>query len=233
MSTTPAPSGCFCTAPTPDHLHLCSTHEHQLRAELVYVHDHLVTDLEVTRTRQDRAAVQDGGRVSGERALDWNERAAQAEWELRTTVNAWALDVSRVDEDGRDPLAAIPEHDVPELARWLVRNLPTLRRHPEACTAFDELIDTIRRARRVTDLPATSSTFVVGPCPEDDDDGAACGGEVWAHIATGSAESYLRCTWCDTSWDSTRWLRTGRRILARLAQRRRGPVTSFPTLLVS
>lgn len=176
---TPTPNpGCHvCSSPTGDDGNLCRTHTDELARELATLlphwelrHGHrdhvpgLVEELEVTRTRQARITAERHGGRSAERPLPWNEHAAAVASNLNTTVNAWALDVSRIGEDERDPLAEHHYSDTAAVAGWLIRNLRTLRHHPEAGQAYDELLDTIREARRSVDRPL--ERIFAGPCGE-------------------------------------------------------------------
>lgn len=216
-----------CTAPTGDDGLLCRTHTDELDRELGDVPE-LVGELEVTRTRQDRLTERYGAKAA-EKPLEWSERAAEKASELWLTLSAWALDLSQRGEDERDRLAAVGTYDTAEVARWLARNMRELRQHPEAGTAFDEITDAIRQARRVVDRPAIATRFEVGPCPEivavdphDDVAGTApCAGKVWAFIpAEPERAALLQCQACGESWNTTQWLRVGKRMLTRIAQLR-------------
>jgi hypothetical protein len=227
MASAAAPSAqCqVCSAPTGDKANLCRTHSDQLVHDLRTVAA-IVVELEVTVTRQDRVGPAKHGSRSAETPLAWNENAAAREFELNTTINAWALDVSHLDEDERDPLADISHTDTADVAAWLTRNISTLRQHGEAGTAYDEITDAVHNARDATDLPKVRNRFYAGPCPNQlvvqNDDGTEgrtqCQGEVWAFIATGNDMSYLRCQSCRASWDTTQWIRVGREMLARVDQ---------------
>ena len=216
--SSPNPSGCgVCSAPTGDNEYLCRTHTFKLEADLREL-PNLWTDLDVTRTRMDKLTLSSGSPSGAERPLYWNENAAAVAGDLQITVNAWALDVAHIAEDERDRLADIPQHNVPDLARWLVRNMHTLRRNPDAGMAHDELTDAIHQGWRIIDRPETKTRFEVGPCPEALPDGE-CGGKVWAFIPTNEDKvSYMRCLDCGADWDTTQWLRVGRRILTRIQQ---------------
>lgn len=216
----PTVAGCLrCGSPTGDDGSLCRTCTFKLSADLREVPTYLWAELQITITRQDKL-MPTSDRPGGEKPMVWNENASQVAWELQATLNAWCLDVSRLGEDERDLLAPIPQHDVPELARWLVRNMHTLRQHGEAGTCFEEIVDAIRRGRRAIDRPENRTRFQVGPCPETVEDGA-CDGEVWAFIPTSEDKiSFMKCLGCGAEWDTTQWLRVGRRMLTRMHQLR-------------
>ena len=171
-------TGCgVCASPTGDHGHLCRTHTETLCLDLRTV-AWLTAELDVTVTRQARITAARHGSRSASTPLPWNEHASARRHELACTVNVWALDTSRLSEDDRDRLAEHPQHDVPAVAAWLVRNLPTLRQHPEAGDAYDQLTDSIQQARRAIDRPLDLTTF--GPCHAEQDDGTVCAETLYA-----------------------------------------------------
>lgn len=217
---TPNAAGCQrCGSPTGDDGGLCRTCTFKLSADLREVPTYLWAELQITITRQDKL-MPTSDRPGGEKPMVWNENGSQVAWELQTTLNAWALDVSRLGQDERDLLADVAHHDVPELARWLVRNMHTLRMLGDAGQCFEEIVDAIRRGRRAIDRPENRTRFQVGPCPEQANEGA-CDGEVWAFIPTSEDKiSFMRCQACGAEWDTTQWLRVGRRMLARIHQLR-------------
>lgn len=226
--TYPDDTGCgVCGAPSGDGLWLCIIHTDNLERDLRGVED-LVRELDITLTRQDRVNPANAIGRSAERPLAWNENAAAKRFELWATLNAWALDTAKLDEDDRDQLDAVPNEDTPGVAGWLIRNLSTLRRHPEAGTAVDEINDAIWGARRAIDRPAAATRFRAGPCPElvtldtGTDEFTHCDGDVWAFIPIDPDElAYLRCQACSSGWDTTQWMRIGQRMLARIAELRR------------
>src|SRR5690242_11076732 len=98
----PTAAACaVCSAPTGDAGALCRTHTEKLVEDLRDV-PHLVDELDITITRQDRVTT--GSRVgrSAERPLAFNEHAAEKRSELWTTLHAWALDAAKLGEDDRD-----------------------------------------------------------------------------------------------------------------------------------
>jgi len=167
--SSPNPSGCgVCSAPTGDNEYLCRTHTDELKLDLASVPD-LVVDLDVTTTRQDRVTGERHGGRSATKPLPFNQHSAECASDLNITLNAWALDVSKLGEDERDPLKPIHHTDTPELARWLIRNIHTLRHNPDAGMATDEITYSIRQARRAIDKPF--ERVFAGPCNEPLDDG--------------------------------------------------------------
>ncbi len=187
--------GCLvCSAPTGDQGRLCRMHTDELAADLTGVPD-LVDDLQITTTRQDRVAAEKHGGRSSTTPLPWNENSATRAFELNTTLNAWALDVSRQHEDERDPLKLVHHSDTAELARWLVRNLSTLRHHPEAGAACDEITDAIRRARRAVDKPV--EWVFAGPCHAPGEDDTPCREDLYGF----PGKRMVSCPACGASHD--------------------------------
>lgn len=196
---TPDAAACgVCSAPTGDAARLCRTHTDDLHTMLAggkvktveYMPvSALVVELDVTVTRQARTTNgQDGGR-SNERPLMWNENASARAFELNATLNAWALDTSKVREDTRDQLRAVPHHDTTGVAEWLVRNLGTLRQHPEAGTAFDEIGNALREAHYAIDR--TQDPVPFGQC------GAVNGDHACTEVLYGQLDRpVIRCRAC-------------------------------------
>lgn len=166
-----------CGSPTGDAAQLCRTHTDDLAQRLATV-EALVAELDVTITRQARTTSLTEGR-SPETPLMWNENASARAFELNTTLNAWALDTSRVGEDERDQLIHVHHSDTASVAAWLLRNLPTLRRHPEAGTAHDELTNAIREAHRAIDRPQEPVPF--GECGATHHD-VVCQATLYGHL---------------------------------------------------
>lgn len=187
--------GCqVCTAPTGDTGRLCRTHTADLERDLADV-PHLVAELEVTRTRQDRVAAEKHGGRSATRPLPWNEHTAQKAFELNATLNAWALDVSKLGEDERDRLADQHHTDTAGVATWIARNIRTLRMHSEAGQAHEELRDAIQQARHAVDKPVEK--VFAGPCNADLEDGTSCTEDLYGY----PGKPHARCAACTAVHD--------------------------------
>jgi len=188
-------TGCqVCSAPCGDDAYLCRTHTDDLTRDLQAVPD-LVAELETTITRQDRIAAERHGGRSAERPLPFNLRASETASNLNTTINAWALDVSRLAEDERDRLSEHHYADSAAVASWLARNLHTLRQHPEAGIAFDELTHAVLEARRSVDRPL--ERVFAGPCGEPLADGTDCREDLYA----APGKSHATCRGCGARHD--------------------------------
>jgi hypothetical protein len=180
--------GCsICGSPCGDQANLCRTHTDQLAADLATVPE-LVAELQITLTRQDRVTAEKHGGRSATKPLPWNEHASQRAFELNTTLNAWALDTSKLAEDERDPLIEQHHSDTAGVARWLGRNLRTLRQHQDAGQALDEITDAIHEARRAIDRPV--ERVFAGPCGEPDEYDQPCKEDLYA--APGKATATCR-----------------------------------------
>ena len=214
-SSATAPTRTACTAcgsPTSNGTTLCRTDAEYLRDELAWVADrHLADDLLTTLTRTDRMGPQARRGGSG-RPLPWSEHGSAALRRLDAVLGAWCAQV----------VDLVPPR-MSERAAELRRALPALRGHAEAGRAYDEITDAVFSARTAVDIPAESSRFNVGPCPEwtprpdEPQRITRCDGTVAAHIGRGDTASVMRCPACRASWGTSEWLRAGRRILARMA----------------
>lgn len=203
-----------CARPVSDGAALCAGCTTRLRRELRSIPE-LVEDLHITLARQDRLTPRQLGR-GGDSPVAWKDPASVALADLRGYLTSWVRCIA--DERG---LAITHLRDTsPACAAWLVHYLPIVRHHQAAGELLAEIDRSATAARAVTDLPPNSSRFLVGPCPEvNDDTGVWCDGEVWANIPTTTdIPALLRCRTCTTSWDTTRWYRAGARILARRRQ---------------
>jgi hypothetical protein len=189
--------GCtICSSPTGDSGRLCRTHTDELLRDLNSVPD-LVAELDITRTRQARITAEKHGGRSAERPLPWNEHAAARAFELNATLNAWALDTSKLAEDERDRLAEHHHADTSAVARWLARNIRTLRQHQDAGQASDEITDAIREARRAIDRPLDQEIY--GKCMATlDGDDALC--EAYLYATHG--KTHVICPGCGSIHDT-------------------------------
>src|SRR5688500_18687522 len=177
---TPDAAACgVCSAPTGDTARLCRTHTDELRTRLAGV-EALVTELDVTITRQARATANLDGGKSPETPLMWNENASTKAFELNATLNGWALDTSKLAEDERDQLAHVHHSDTAGLAQWLTRNLSTLRQHADAGQAFGEIADSVREAFRAIDR--TPDPIPFGPCGHIYEDGTICQATLYGNL---------------------------------------------------
>jgi hypothetical protein len=117
-------------------------------------------------------------------------------------------------------------HPAVQASHYLLAEMPTLRKHGAASEAYDEIVAGIRQARATADRAANRTIINVGPCPEAGADGCACPGEVFAFIPTEDERpARMECKAdSEHKWTSIQWLRTGRRILDRIEQRKREAV---------
>lgn len=197
-----------CDRPVAD-AHVCTACATRTAARLRTAAD-LWPELDTTIARLDRMGdpTPRAGRPAP--ALPVNLAASEVGDVVRNTVTAWARHIA--DEVGAD----LPG-DMPEMMRWLAGRIEWARHQPWAAEAIDELGEVPRLLARALDRPATRTRFPVGPCPEQDDDGRWCPGEVVAIVpASTERASVMRCSHCGSEWGTVQWLRAGKRIIDRL-----------------
>jgi hypothetical protein len=172
----------------------------------------LLDDLSVTLSRQARIGGHTNGSRAFERPLPFDPRASEAGDVLRSTLVGWIRDL----HDGAEYW---PVDSLHGMALWLYRRLSRLLDHPAAEEAVDEIRFAVGLCKRVTDKPANRTAFAVGPCPELDEQGVQCPGEVRAFIpSTEDRPARMQCEACGAAWLTFQWLRAGRRILDRIEQ---------------
>lgn len=188
-----------------------STLEYELR-EVPAV----VAELDTTLAKLGRMESGKAG-LASERS-GYHQGASLAADYLCNTLTTWCRDVTG--DDWRPAEWASP---AVWSARHLLLEIDTIRRHPAADELHDEVCSAIRQARATADRPANRTTFEVGPCPEDGDDGP-CPGTVVAFIPTEDERpSWLRCQAnTEHKWNSTQFLRAGERIRRRMDGKRKG-----------
>lgn len=187
MSNHPCTS---CTRPVPDAGSLCSTCTENLRHHLAGI-PALLSDLEVTRTRQSKT----GGRGIGvvarteERPLPWDERGSKATAVLRVALTR----LVRVLADGRG--GRLPEDDPGDIARWLLGRVDQWRMHPQATEMWERLQAALDSATQVTDR--APDLLYVGPCDPHGrivGDGHSCS----RHLYVESGATVVQCPACGT-----------------------------------
>jgi hypothetical protein len=154
-----------------------------------------------------------GGLASERNVVNWDASATARD--LADTLTSWC------DEHWLNPAWQVRANAA---ARHLLERTDLLRRHAHVDKLFDEVTDAIRRARAAADRPRNRTTFPVGPCPERDQEGAWCTGDIIAFIPTEDARpARMECRANpEHRWTSVQWLRAGKRILDRIQQKKRG-----------
>jgi len=211
---------------------LCNADTSRLERELGDVAA-LVEDLEIAMSKQARLTEGSGGpagmrpatadqesgasRLAHER-MPIHLGAIQAADDLANCLTSWARDVA-----GTVPWAKERNPSV-AAAAVLLSHIPEIRRHP----AVEELVDGIEeatsRARGIV-LGATNRTVIfVGPCPELTMEGHHCEGEIYAYFPSETNRPPRMECRADKEhkWTAIQWLRTGKRILDRIEERKRG-----------
>jgi len=109
-----------------------------------------------------------------------------------------------------------------QAAEYLIGQIVAIRSHPDASGLHDELVSSIQQARYSVDRAANRTIIEVGPCPEEDEEGTCCPGQVFAFIPTeDDRPSRMECK-ADAShkWTAIQWMRTGKRILDLIEKRK-------------
>lgn len=180
-----------CEAPT--QVALCSKCVERLARDLVSC-TWLPRQLEVALTRQSRFQRQQDGARSTTRPLPWDERASEAMVDLHSTVSAWALQISQVSEHAGDMLREV-NHETENVARWVNRNMSTLKLMESAGIAYREISSSVRRACTVVDRPPDLVTY--GVCGNPGNDQAECTEYLYAL----PADVEVSCRRCKTVYD--------------------------------
>jgi hypothetical protein len=198
------PASCtHCTRPTINGVTLCSGCTTRLRTILRSIPD-VMEQLHITLARLDKIAPQNGAR-SADTAVVFKETASATLADLRAVLTSWT---------SRPPATTCVAQ-----AAWLLAQEPFVRRHPAAGRLLTDLDRVTKHAFAVVDLPEDLVRCSVGPCPERDEHGSYCRGEVWANVPrTMDRPAMLRCRGCATEWDTTQWKRAGQRIQVRRAE---------------
>lgn len=186
-----------------------------IETELVDV-PNVVIELGVTLARQGRGEVTGKGGLAHERP-GYHGGASIAAGVLGNTLTTWARDISGDDwrpKPGEDQTVAA--------AALLLDQINLARRHAEAKELHEEVVSAIQQGRNATDRAANRTIFAVGPCPEEDEDGTPCSGEVFAFIPTeDDRPSRMECKANPVhKWTSIQWMRTGKRILDVIEKRK-------------
>lgn len=135
--------------------------------------------------------------TAAQTALPYGYAAAEAKWELRSTLTTWAALIS--DQRG----LPMPDPDLVPLAVFLRAQVEWLRAQAAGPEAFEELLHTLRNARRVIDRPAdkryagpcTAEVIVIPFVPR------ACGADLYARNITGTGnDQTVKCRDCGAEY---------------------------------
>jgi hypothetical protein len=178
---------------------LCHADTTQIERDLTDV-PQLLDQLHATLARQGRTETPATGGLAHERA-GYHAGASDALTTLTRTLTAWSTGLGH------------PAWYATTAARNLRAHIDDIRAHPDADKLHREITTTTAEARRAIDQRANRTIIPVGPCPD-------CDGHVHAYIPT-EDERPARME-CDTNptahrWDTTQWLKAGRRILAKIS----------------
>lgn len=178
----------------------------------------LLDELQTTLGKQTAMGERSGNKPTKASEQPLPIHLGAAEVDLRTYLVGWVRDIAETYDQEHPP------DTLRAMSRWLLARLDIIAVHPAAAEIWDEIVGVCRQAWHVVDRPALRS-FVVGPCPEQvhDPDGyeVECVGEVKAYIPTTDEKlARMACTACDATWDTSQWMRAGKRILDRKRKRR-------------
>jgi hypothetical protein len=211
---------CPCGTPVEDTF-ICSKCEWQLRVDLGDQESHR-RELLTALTRQVRMAPPpDGGRGDNSPALTWKRIGDRR----LDTISRKELDrllarlpPARPAADTLHAQQALltswcrlladlgygmpPGPGVQALSLHLERHLDALRNHEAAPDLRAEVRDLVARVWRVIDTPENRVRLTLGPCPQDDDSGDPCVGEVVATLPWDDRLPIsMQCTACKAVWD--------------------------------
>lgn len=187
----------WCDRPMPGGRRICGACEAGTLREIADVPS-LAHHLEIAVSRQAQIGEGGGGRSDDERPLPWDERAAEAAHALKAVLVSWVRLLSDGVHQLAGPVCASrcahrscvytelgrePADDLASIARWLIRFEGPLFRHEAASEAVEEIIETVRAARKAVDRPADK--IYAGPCDE-------CGGDLYARPGA----ALVTCQWC-------------------------------------
>lgn len=199
--TTPTCAVDGCDYPAPNH-RICVVCQSKLTRDLAEL-PAVIEDLEITLTRQ---AVL-GRLAGGEQPLAFDPRASEVAWVLKNTLVRCARDI-------HDDAETWPADTSTAIAIWLFARRYRLLDHLAAEEACGEIGFIVREARYIIDRSDNRTTFHVGPCPEFDEYGVQCPGEIRAYIPTEEDKpARIQCEACGMSWGTHLWMLAGRRIL--------------------
>lgn len=192
---------------------LCADETDRLERDLASVAG-LITELDTTLTRQARLGSGGRGGLTSE-MTPWQQGASITLGTLTNTLTTWARDLDASWWPGVGP------HPAHAAASFLLLSVDTIRRHP----AVEELVDEIGYAVAVArgQVDRNARRFPVGPCPEQDEQGADCPGEVWAYLPVEDTRpSKMECRADgEHTWTTIQWLRVGKRMLDKIERQKR------------
>lgn len=199
-----------CARPVHDSL-ICTQHTWKLQRHLTDV-PALFAELDITLSRQSKSGPTTekvGGK--GETPVAFNTGASTAATDLRAALIRWSRQCGK--PDIKDPVAA---------SSYLLAMLPELGIYGELPKLWQQIAAAHAAAERSVDAPANRTVIPVGPCPETDEHGTYCLGNVLAFIPSDDRPARMACTITEGHWwSSIQWLRAGKRIVDLIDKRAR------------
>lgn len=197
-----------CTKPVTNAT-ICTTCIRQLRHQLAALPD-LLTDLEITTTRQDNFAPQTdihaGPPVP---PLPYNPTAGDHHQTITRSLTAWTSLIHH--QDTRQQLPTLTPN---EAIHYLQRAIPRHYADPWLADLANDIDRHTRRARQLVDTPSVKTTIHVGPCPQPDNQDGVCGGDIYAWFPTDTTQRpVMQCETCGHQWPPEQWTQAGRAII--------------------
>jgi hypothetical protein len=203
---------CVCGKPARD-AYLCRSCSRRLERALGDL-PALLADLDVTLTRQAVTGAHSEGKPTKKdsQPLPLHNGAAAVAFDVRhkLTTSVRHLTEAR-------GIIDLPADNPPAMARWLLLYHDTIRLDPAGPDIASDIHACTTAIMTVIDLPTTRGQFKVGMCPETDEQGTLCPGEVWVHLPAEDLGllATMECRKCGKVYETWQWLRAGARILKR------------------
>lgn len=195
----------------------------------------LTEELDTTLSRQAKFSQANDGGKGADTPVVFHEAASDIYWELRNKLIGWTK-LHAEETAAKNPTQGpackhclhitcstirrqrrpLPADTLTAMSRHLLGRVEWFRHHELAAEMVDDIREPVHRLAHIIDRPQWRS-FPIGPCPEQED-GEDCPGEVRAFLPTDETQApTLLCQVCGKDWPTIEWLRTGRRILDKLA----------------
>lgn len=155
----------------------------------------LADEVEITATRQAVTGQRNGPR-STTRPLPFDWSADHDLDDLRGTLAGWVRDLHRS--------GPWPADTIPAMARWLMRHLPDIAKHPAAAAIHDEISYAVGQSRRAIDR--RPDRWYAGQCraayhTTDDTTDAEPNACCLAHLYVNPGAELFTCPNCSTVFD--------------------------------
>jgi hypothetical protein len=156
----------------------------------------IVAELDVTLSKQARIGNASGPSGLARERTPVNWSSSDPRWVLGNVLSTWARDVSGETWRPTQTEAMVRGGATKSAARFLLSEVPLIRRHPAVEELVDQITDAVRLARRTVDRPTDRQYLGTCLMENRDDHGhmVTCLEEVWAR--PGASE--VQCKVCGT-----------------------------------